>query len=374
MNQAEDVQNRIEKVRNLLYEKGLDGVLLRKRRSFSWVTSGQVNHIVNTTEFGVADLLIFQDEAYCVTSKMESARIGEEELDGLGFTLVTPEWYEGHGAAIESLCKGKKIGVDAGADIAGLPNAIDISNELFELSYTLTPLEIERYRWLSQKAAKSLEDTCKEIKPGMSEYEIQTVLASKVLPEGINPQVILVATDERIFRYRHPIATDKKLETYAMIVICAEKWGLVTNLTRFVHFGPLPKQIAENRDKLVEIDLAMNLKTRPGVPIRDVFNEGIQTYAKVGYGEDWRYLHQGGPTGYASREFLANTESPGCVQLHQAFAWNPAIRGIKSEDTILVGESQNEFLTHTGEWVYLQIEVDGKSYLRPDILVRELEN
>ncbi|CCQ98122.1 hypothetical protein CULT_80015 [[Clostridium] ultunense Esp] len=81
-------------------------------------------------------------------------------------------------------------------------------------------------------------------------------------------------------------------------------------------------------------------------------------------------MHQGGATGYASREYFATPASEEVVHLHQAFAWNPAILGLKSEDTILVGEKENEVLTHTGSWVYLEMEQDGKRYLRPDILVR----
>ncbi|MEW6698257.1 MAG: hypothetical protein ACOY35_01135 [Bacillota bacterium] len=64
--------------------------------------------------------------------------------------------------------------------------------------------------------------------------------------------------------------------------------------------------------------------------------------------DDWRFLHQGGLTGYAPREYLATMFSECIVQENQAFAWNPAIYGIKSEDTILVGVNENKFLTHTG--------------------------
>jgi Xaa-Pro dipeptidase len=365
------VQERIQKVRSLMKKKGVDGILLRKRRSFSWLTGGKTNHILNTTDLGVADLLILENTAYCITTKMEAARIKQEELTDMGFEWMTPEWYEGRDQAIADISQGRRIGSDVyPLPVGGLSDGLDLSKEIAELSYVLSLPEINRYRWLSQTAAKALEATCREIEVGMTEYEIQAQLASRVMKEGINPQVILVATDERIYKYRHPIPTDKRLESYAMIVICAEKWGLVTNATRFVHFGSLSEDLIENKRKLAVIDLHMNLATRPGVKISDIFDLGIETYGKMGHSEDWRLLHQGGPTGYASREFLATPHCAGKVQLHQAFAWNPAIRGIKSEDTILVKENENEVLTYTGEWEYIIIEQDGKSNLRPDILVR----
>ncbi|WP_409295781.1 M24 family metallopeptidase [Peribacillus sp. SCS-26] len=355
----------VERVRKFIEEKRIDGVLFRRRNNFSWLTGGKVNHIVNTTEFGVADLLVTPTTNYCITSKMESARIHDEELEGSGYEFVTPEWYEDQDAVVRGMCEGKKIAADIPFD-----GFLDFGQELASLRYTLGAEEITLYRWLCQKAAKAVESTAREIEPGWTEYEIAAHLGAKVVKDGINPQVILVSTDERVFKYRHPIPTGKKLERYAMIVICAEKGGLVANVTRFVHFGELSQEIKENKQKLVSIDLAMNTATRPGAAIKDILQGGFDAYSEVGHGDDWRFLHQGGPTGYASREFLATPGVEGIVQVNQAFAWNPAIRGIKSEDTLLVGEEGNEFMTHTGEWVYIKAEHEGRAYLRPDILVR----
>ncbi|MCM3574458.1 M24 family metallopeptidase [Mesobacillus subterraneus] len=364
----EIVKSPLEKIESFLTEHKYDGVLFRKRSNFAWVTGGKDSHIVNTTANGVADLLILSDKKYCITSKMESARIHDEELEGLGYEFVTPEWYEDQDTVVRSLCAGKRIASDI-----SLEPFDQLTAELAQLRFTLTEAEKDSYRWLAQKAANAVEETAREIKPGMTEFEIQAHLASKVIKDGINPHVILVSTDERVFNYRHPIPTDKKLENYAMIVICAEKGGLIANVTRFVHFGPLPKEIEENKKKLVQIDIAMNLATRPGTPIKDVLQKGFEMYSEVGHGEDWRFLHQGGPTGYETREFLAVPDGPGVVHENQAFAWNPAIRGIKSEDTILVGKEENEILTYTGNWVYIEVEKEGKKFLRPDVLVRDID-
>ncbi|MFJ7977350.1 M24 family metallopeptidase [Peribacillus sp. NPDC096379] len=355
----------LEKVEHFIKENKIDGVFFRKRSNFAWITGGKDNHIVNTTENGVADLLIFADKKYCITTKMESARIHDEELLGLGYEFITLEWYEDQDSIVQGLTEGKKIASDV-----SIGDFLDFGHELTSLRYTLTSDEIDRYRWLSKQAAMAVESTCREIQPGWTEFEIQAHLAAKVIKRGINPQLILVSTDERVFKYRHPIPTDKKLANYAMIVLCAEKWGLVANVTRFVHFGELPAEINENKQKLVQIDVAMNAATRPGVAVKDVLKTAFAKYEEVGYGEDWRFLHQGGPTGYASREFLATPNAEGTVLENQAFAWNPAIRGIKSEDTFLVGKEENEYLTDTGEWVYLKVNHNGKTYVRPDILVR----
>ena len=157
------------------------------------------------------------------------------------------------------------------------------------------------------------------------------MLASWVMAAGCAQVVTLVATDERIFHYRHPIPTDESLARYAMLVLGAERFGMVA----------------------------------------DVFAVAVEAYRQVGYADDWKLLHQDGPTGYASREYLATADSRDVIEVHQAFAWNPSIRGVKSEDTILVGEKDNEFLTHTGTWPCQTIEYHVRNYARPDILVLE---
>jgi hypothetical protein len=60
------------------------------------------------------------------------------------------------------------------------------------------------------------------------------------------------------------------------------------------------------------------------------------------------------------------------VGMRQAFAWNPSIAGVKSEDTILVSPERGlEVITRPerSSWPLLRAEVEGLGALdRPDIL------
>lgn len=357
----------VNKIRSYLKTKDYDGILLRKKNNFSWVTGGKRNHIVQATEIGVADLLILMDEVYLITTKMEESRIIKEELDEVGFDfkVVSDDWFNDIDQRIIEQGKGKHIVTDT-----PFYDWKVVDSDLLHLRSSLSESEITRYKWLCQKAANAVEETCKEISPGQTEYEIAGLLSKKVLDKGINVNVALVATDDRIYQYRHPIPTTKPLEKHAMVVLCAEYGGLVANVTRLVHFGPLPEDLENNSEKVARIDSIMNASTKPGITIGEIVSRGIQQYEQEGNPDDWKLLHQGGLTGYSSREFLATPTTKMKVERNHVYAWNPALPGVKSEDTILITDNGFEFLTHTGDWVYQVINVGNEEFVRPSILVR----
>jgi antitoxin VapB len=232
------------------------------------------------------------------------------------------------------------------ADVA-LPGAKDVGSEVAKLRSSLTGAEGERFKKLGQLCAEAMVSSLLAVRPGMSEHEIAAVLSQETLARGVQPVVNLVATDERVYRFRHPLPTSKELEKYAMLVLCGRKWGLVCSITRLVHFGPL---LAELRDRILataQVNAALIETTRPGRCLGEIFEREQEMYAQLGYPDEWQKHHQGGLAGYEPREFLAVPGSQELVAQGQAFAWNPSITGAKVEDTILVGAAGNEILTLT---------------------------
>ena len=180
--------------------------------------------------------------------------------------------------------------------------------------------------------------------------------------------VNLVGTDERIFTYRHPLPTAKKLDKYAMLIFCGRWKGLVCSISRLVHFSPLPEELREKTEAVAKIDANFIHHTRPGKKLGEIFKIAREMYAAVGYPDEWKKHHQGGPVGYEPREYFAIPDSTDVVSAGQVYAWNPSITGTKSEDTFLVGEKENEILTEIKGWPYISVEVNGRIYQRPAIL------
>jgi Xaa-Pro aminopeptidase len=357
------VDEKRERLRNLLQAMGLQAALLRTAASFAWATDGAASYINIASSEGEASLLVTLEQAYLLTNNIEAPRLQQEErLQEQGWNFKVTPWYR-QADLLGLLTRGLKLG----ADVA-YPGAADLSAPLARLRADLTPAEGERFRELGRDCAAAMDEAARAVQPGMSELEIAALLGAASQKRGALPIVNLIATDERIFAFRHPLPTAKKLERYAMLILCGRRHGLVCSLTRFVHFGPLPGELRRKADAVAAVDAAFIQATRPGRRVRDIFQAGVAVYAAQGYANEWQRHHQGGPAGYQPREYIATPETLDPVGVGQVFAWNPSIAGTKSEDTILIGAEGNEILTAISGWPSLEVAAGDATIARPAIL------
>ena len=366
---TEELEAKHERIAQLLAEQSLDALVLGRLANFAWATGGRDGFIMIATEHAAAHLIYTADEKALVADRVEMPRFQDEEgLVPPEWTPVAPYWHVDRAQVVHwnTVAQGKRTGTDT--DIRG---AHKLTGDIARLRYQLLPEEIARYRALGQAAAHVLELTAHEIAPGMTEHAIASAISEKAIAQGIQAALTLVATDERIFKYRHPIPTAKPLDKYAMLVLCARQHGLICSVTRFVHFGDIPTEIQAKSAACARVDAAFILGSVPGRPASDVFAEAVDEYTKAGYADEWRYHHQGGACGYESRDYKASPVSQEVVQLNQAFAWNPSIAGVKSEDTTLVTSSGIEILSAaSADWPKMTVEWQGKTIERPAILQR----
>ncbi len=358
-----ELELKLQRINDLLKSHGAEALLLNCVSSFAWATCGGASYINTASTTGVGSLLITPTGRYLITDNIEAPRFEKEEhLAAQGWEFRVAKWHAAN-PAITELTQGLKLAADI-----PYPGAIDVSGELSRLRVNLLPEEGERYRVVSQLCADAMDAAIHAVRPGMNEYEIAALLDQETFTRGVQPIVNLIATDERIYHFRHPLPANKALDKYAMMVLCGRKHGLVTSITRLIHFGPLPNELRRKMEAVARIDAAFILNTRPGRTLAEVFKRATDEYAATGFADEWDLHHQGGPAGYEPREFLGTPNSIDKVEAGQVYAWNPSITGTKSEDTILVGNDGNEVLTEIASWPTLSVELDGQVIRRPAIL------
>jgi Xaa-Pro dipeptidase len=359
--EAGELTEKHRRVREFLERHGLEGVLLGTIGNFAWITGGRSNRVGAATEVGPAAVLVTPEARYLVTDEVEAPRLLEEELPGHEIELLAYPWYQVDPvAAVRRRASGR-----VAADTA-VPGLEPLPPDFGELRWSLTEAEIARYRWLGEHAGVAMTHALFHLRPGLSEHQMAGMLAEALLGFGIQPTVLLVAADERMAQFRHPLPTEQRLRRAAMLVVGARRWGLVASLTRVVHFGEPSAEIRRRHAAVTAVDAAFIRATRPGATAGEVFRAGMAAYAAHGFPEEWKRLHQGGATGYAGRDYRAMPDTPHLVRDRQAFAWNPSIAGTKSEDTILVDAAGTEVFTQTPDLPH--VSVGGLA--RPDILIR----
>lgn len=354
------------KVRRLLREKNLDAALISTQANFSWLSDGGRGHVALASEASVGSFFVTMDEVYLITSNIEAQRLQDEEIGDLEYRVKEHPWYDNakRGEIARKLCSGKKVGADMPMD-----GAANIAGDIAELRYMLSDLEVERYQQLGQQCGEAIGKVCKAIKPGMSEFEIAGMASAELYSRAVAPVVLLVAVDDRISLYRHPLPTGKRVEKYGMIVICGRKHGLIASVTRLFHFGPMSDELKRKHQAVVEVDTVFIAESHPGAVVGDIFAAAQKAYEEKGYPGEWQFHHQGGPAGYEARDYVA---TPGNTQKFlkpQALAWNPSIKGTKSEDTIITTEGKPEIITATPDWPMISVSYKGDAWERPDILV-----
>lgn len=368
MTRHAELASKHQRVCEYLAQHELDAVLLSLRHNFSWYTCGAHNYVCNASTAGNSYLLIDTDGATVICNNIEETRLAAEEIAA---PLAIESFFYANptdqAALLGRLIGSRRIATDAPIGDVDAPR---LGKDFDTLRFQLLPSEIERMSRLATDTVVAMETTCRTIEPGWTENDIAGRFAGRLYAIGATPWVLLVATDERIVQHRHPLPTANVCNDYAMLVIGAERDGLITACSRLVSFKPLTQELMDKHRAVATVDAALWSQTVPGVTYGDIFAEAQAAYAATGFADQWRYHHQGGSIGYQPRDAKAAPGDATLTLVDQAFAWNPSITGTKSEDTILCRPGSPLKLAAETDWPTIDVEWKGLALSRPDILVR----
>ena len=329
------VEQRLDRIRGFARDRGAASALLASRANVAWATAGGQHHVVTATETGVARLLVTADRAWLVAPSIEVARLLEEEVPDLGIDVIGIPWWEP--ARLD-----EAVSRLAG-DARPLDDA-DLGAELGAARSILDPTDQARLAILGAVGEQAVLDALVAVEPGRTEDELGASLVGRLV--GARAPVVLVAADERIARYRHPLPGPLPIRTRVMLVLVAEAWGLHVAVTRFREFEPPGADLADRILATAEVHRVMSEATVVGATLGDVFQAAQAGYDAAGFPDEWQDHHQGGTIAYQGREVVAVPGDPTRIEAGMALAWNPSIAGAKAEDTfLLTADGQRRFVT-----------------------------
>jgi Xaa-Pro aminopeptidase len=372
MSQAKEIEEKTERLLRLISQAGLGGLLINSQPNFSWLTAGARNGIDLSREAGACTLFLRRDGMrFVLANQIEIERVLTEELDGQGYQPIEFPWEEEKGNPSVVIDRARDLLKDSlplGSDLISGRDTRPMDGEIAQARYQLTSAEVERYRALGRDAGHAIGELARSVEPGLTEREVARRAVDALAAVRIDAAVVLVAADDRVRRFRHPVPKEMQWKKVLMIVVCARRGGLVASLTRIVCDGAIPEDMATRTRGSAFVNARLFDGTRVGVTGAELYKLAALAYSEAGFPGEEKLHHQGGATGYRTRDWVAHPLCTDKVQSTQAFAWNPSITGSKVEESCIAFENGIEVVTATPSWPTIPVEIQGRTYLLPDVL------
>ncbi len=371
MMRALEVDRKVERVAALARDGGFSGVVLAAQHNFGWLTAGRTSRVDATRETGSGALLVTAEgRRFALASTIESPRMRDEAVAGLGFEVIEYPWTDERADATLSFRVAARLaGGDRLATDVTTPAAKNVEGKISRLRSTLVPEEIPRYRALGEEVGASLGLLMRSLHPGSTELEVARTVTSALLGIGAYPNVLLVAGDHRIAKYRHPVPTSTAWRQRLLVACCAEREGQIVAASRLVAVGRIDDDFRTRTLATARVFGAQLAATMAGATGAQLFAAAAKAYADNGYPGEELLHHQGGVIACRSREWVAHPASDAIVEPPQAFAWNPTVTGTKVEETVLLGEDDRlEVVTTSPDWPSVEVDVRGQKIAVPVVL------
>jgi Xaa-Pro aminopeptidase len=359
-----DIEAKQIRIAALLQEAGCEGLLLLDPENFSWLTSGAAARGV----LNPADLpaLYFSAEGrWLIASNVDSQRLFDEEVDGLGFQLKEWPWHWGRDQLLADLCHNRTVACDR-----AFGNCKLVADTLGKLRRAMTPYEQACLVALGSVVSHALEATARTLKKDDTEREIAGQLSHRLMHRGAFPLIIEVAADGRSRRYRQCGFTSLPVQRYCVLSVTARKYGLCVASNRSVCFGAPDPTFQKEHDAACKVSATYIASTWPDAVPRQILGTGRQVYKLVGFEHEWRLSSQGYVTGRSAVEIPLTPTTDDLFLPDWVVTWQTSVGAASSTDTFLITDQGPRAITAPEVWPLKRIRVQGAEFIRPDLLVR----
>lgn len=304
-------------------------------------------------------------QRWLLCANVDTQRLFDEELDGLGFQLKEWRWEVGRAELLYSISSGHRVASDR-----PFPNIPQISDQLRPQLRVLSDFELPGYRELGRIVAHALEATARTLTPGQSEEEIAGQIGHRLLHHGVEPQALSVVADDRGLKFRRAGFTAAIVQSVCTLQATAQLHGLYATASRTVAFGPVSEALRMAFDSGVRLSAVYRSLTRPEESLGTAKAAGQALLANTPFEYDWRFSQPGYGTGRFPAEELRRAGQDERIASGQALVWQARLGPAALVDTVLATPQGADAITPAVDWPIKRVTIRGQRHDIPDLLVR----
>ncbi|MBM3993819.1 MAG: hypothetical protein FJ303_06660 [Planctomycetes bacterium] len=364
MDRRSDVEHKQARIAGYLQEIGCDGLVVLNPDSFAWLTGGGAPRGILDPD-AMPGLYFTPDARWLLCSSVDSQRIFDEEIDGLGFQLKEWPCHQERASLLADLIQGRNIASDS-----PIGECKAVAPQLALMRRTLTDYEIACYRILGQTLSHALEATGRMLAAGESEREVAGQIAHRLLHRGVHPLLISVTADSRGRAYRQASFTSAPVTRTCVMTVAARKYGLCARASRSISFGPPDANFRRDHDNTCKISATYVAGSWPDSVPRQILLTGQRIYQLTGVEHEFYLATQGHLTGHAPVEMTISLKDESLLQARWAVTWCVSVGAGVSCDTFLISDDGPRTITSAENWPLKRIRIQGAEFVRPDVLIR----
>jgi Xaa-Pro aminopeptidase len=350
----------------LLAEAGADGLLLLDPANIAWMCGAPLTHGIPDPADWPA-LYLTANQRWLICGSLDTQRLFDVHLDGLGFQLKEWPWNWGRDRLLTDLRQNRRVASDR-----VLAESVPLGPSLRRIRCTLTAAEQERFRKFGMAVGHALEATGRSLEPGQREDEVAGQLAHRLVHHGIHPVALHLAADGRAARHPRPTVTSAVSNSSCLIGVTAMRDGLHVSAARTVHFGAPNDEYRNRFDAACRIVAALAAAGAPGTAAAAVMQAGERVAHLTGHDDEWRVGPPGHVTGWLPVERPMPPGTAVILESGWAVTWRAAIGPAIVADTYFVAAPPESVTpVEAGQWPLKRVTVQGMTVDVPDVLVKD---
>lgn len=361
-----DVDAKQAKVGRILAETGCEGAILFVPPFVAWFTGGMnVRGLIAETER--PGIYTNGRQRWLLCSNIDTQRLFDEELDGLGFQLKEWQYAGGRGNLLGDLVGPRKIAFDR----PFFQNMPLIADRLRGECRALAPFDRDRYFSLGKVLVRALEATARNFVRGETEDEVAGHLAHRLLHKGSEVVSVSVTADGRGRKFRRTGFTAAQISNWCTIQATATRDGLYVSASRTVWFGKPDERSRTEYDLATKLMAVYRSMTKADAAVGPISEAARRLLAGTEYEYEWRLSQPGYGTGWFPAEELRRHGQDDPFVTGQPIVWQSRVGAAAIVDTVISTDLASDPVTPPDAWPFKRVRFGETNIDIPDIFVRD---